>query len=185
MSGKKLYLLLSNEQIANIFTINIVLTSLYASKQATGLSEAALDYLCISGLVGFPPTEAGPLNFITRLSKENMKSIFELSQTVMPHLSDISGTNIIKSSQLEQYVSDLFVQDTTSEDGGRPGKDLLEIFQAQRAELILLNQKELKVVGECRGVQNREIFVFPTLIIFFLILAFWFFIFILYFFFFS
>ena len=82
---------------------------------------------------------------------------------LVPFLVDVSGTKNIRISSFESQFLALYEEcpeDKTlasqSEDAG-----LIELFQSHRSEVILLNHKELQMLGECGGLKNREIFLLP------------------------
>ena len=157
---------MTDELLSNLFFLNNVLASLHAFNVTSGLSEASIDILSVTGLVQFPPTEGGPLNFAARLGRERLISMYELCIKAVPFLVDISGAKNPRNLLAEENLLHLYNLNpsiiklpSTSE------QSLLEIFQLQRSELILMNQNELRQVRRSEGVTNKELFLFPFLFV--------------------
>ena len=54
-------------------------------------SEAAIDTFCVAGLTHFPPTEAGPLNYASRVVKETIISMYEEYTESVPVVAEVGG----------------------------------------------------------------------------------------------
>lgn len=161
---------MTDKQIADIFTINLVLSALHARNVTPGLSEAAIDTLCVAGLVNFPPTEAGPLNLAARLGQRSLLGMFDECTKMVPFLVDVGG---VHNSRAALISTELF-PDTGSEssDTEKAGESLVDIFQGHRSDMILLSYKDLRKVGRAYGVQNKELVLCPLLIALFLVTVF-------------
>ena len=171
-STSKRQLALTPDQVADLFTLNLVLSALHACRVSTSLSEAAVDALCVAGLVQFPPTEAGPLNYAVRLGQKSLVSMYEECTKAVPFLSDVCGAKNPKDLLSSSKVDGLFSAEP-SPDVECPAEGLTETFQCQKSELVLLTQQELKRVGRTHGLQSREVFVIPHVTLAFVLLIVW------------
>lgn len=163
-SRRKRTLSLTTKQIADLFTMNLVLAALHAHRVTPGLSEAAIDTLCVASLVQFPPTEAGPLNFSARIGQKSILAMFNKYTKVVPFLADVSGSKTPYSLLIGSIFLDLFSSGAVCKTESTES-NLVAIFQHQRSELILLSQEELQKVGGARGVQSRELFLIPLVML--------------------
>ena len=140
--------------LPDLFLLNIVVSALLAKNVSQDVSEAAVDVLCVSGLVHFPPTEGGPLSYFARIGKT---SVLEKLQALAknPWLHSQAQWLIRKAeSLLPQETDKLFVKPQTEFK-----------FSSQISELQVLSAAELAQTGPAKGAQNFEVFLYPISII--------------------
>ena len=140
--------------LPDLFLLNIVVSALLAKNVSQDVSEAAVDVLCVSGLVHFPPTEGGPLSYFARIGKT---SVLEKLQALAknPWLHSQAQWLIRKGeSLLPQETDKLFVKPQTEFK-----------FSSQISELQVLSATELAQTGPAKGAQNFEVFLYPVSII--------------------
>ena len=140
--------------LPDLFLLNIVVSALLAKNVSQDVSEAAVDVLCVSGLVHFPPTEGGPLSYFARIGKT---SVLEKLQALAknPWLHSQAQWLIRKGeSLLPQETDKLFVKPQTEFK-----------FSSQISELQVLSAAELAQTGPAKGAQNLEVFLYPVSII--------------------
>lgn len=140
--------------LPDLFLLNIVVSALLAKNVSQDVSEAAVDVLCVSGLVHFPPTEGGPLSYFARIGKT---SVLEKLQALAknPWLHSQAQWLIRKAeSLLPQETDKLFVKPQTEFN-----------FSSQISELQVLSAAELAQTGPAKGAQNFEVFLYPISII--------------------
>lgn len=140
--------------LPDLFLLNIVVSALLAKNVSQDVSEAAVDVLCVSGLVHFPPTEGGPLSYFARIGKT---SVLEKLQALAknPWLHSQAQWLIRKGeSLLPQETDKLFVKPQTEFK-----------FSSQISELQVLSATELAQTGPAKGAQNFEVFLYPISII--------------------
>lgn len=164
--GKRRQIKLAKQKLVDLFTVNLILTCLHVQKQSLhSCCEAAVDTLCVTGLVGFPLTEAGPLNYAARLGWMKIVHMFEDSVNIVPFVADICGARNSKTLISEDSFLDIFATNKFVASDHNSCSDLTELFQLQRPEMMLLNHAELQMVGRCQGVVNKELFLLPICII--------------------
>ena len=80
-----------------IFIANVVVTALDLLTQYsnTVLSADAIDFICVSGLIGFPPTEGGPVNYLKRngcgsLMADKLRNIVTTNQHLKEYAISLS-----------------------------------------------------------------------------------------------
>lgn len=137
--------------------LHLGLTAMQIKRVNPDISEAAIDTLSVSGLVHFPPTEGGPLNYIVRRGKiETVKCFEEILAKIPNHHALFGIENIIaKSGITESGVEHLFSAHPVD------NHTAISEFQKQRNETVLLDNQELRSIGITRGLQNQEIYLFP------------------------
>ena len=137
--------------LPDLFLLNIVVSALLAKKVSQDVSEAAVDVLCVSGLVHFPPTEGGPLSYLTRTGKTSvLEKLQALAKNPWLH-SQAQWLARKAESLLPQEADKLFVQPQTE-------------FKLM-SELQVLSASELAQTGSAKGAQNFEVFLYPVPII--------------------
>ena len=140
--------------LPDLFLLNIVVSALLAKNVSQDVSEAAVDVLCVSGLVHFPPTEGGPLSYFARIGKTSvLEKLKALAKN--PWLHSQAQWLIRKAeSLLPQETDKLFVKPQTEFK-----------FSSQISELQVLSAAELAQTGPAKGAQNFEVFLYPISII--------------------
>lgn len=140
--------------LPDLFLLNIVVSALLAKNVSQDVSEAAVDVLCVSGLVHFPPTEGGPLSYFARIGKT---SVLEKLQALAKNQwlrSQAQWLTRKAESLLPQEKDKLFVKPQTEFK-----------FSSQISELQVLSAAELAQTGPAKGAQNFEVFLYPIPII--------------------
>ena len=140
--------------LPDLFLLNIVVSALLAKNVSQDVSEAAVDVLCVSGLVHFPPTEGGPLSYFARIGKT---SVLEKLQALAKNQwlrSQAQWLTRKAESLLPQEKDKLFVKPQTEFK-----------FSSQISELQVLSATELAQTGQAKGAQNFEVFLYPIPII--------------------
>ena len=140
--------------LPDLFLLNIVVSALLAKNVSQDVSEAAVDVLCVSGLVHFPPTEGGPLSYFARIGKT---SVLEKLQALAKNQwlrSQAQWLTRKAESLLPQEKDKLFVKPQTEFK-----------FSSQISELQVLSAAELAQTGQAKGAQNFEVFLYPIPII--------------------
>ena len=124
-----------SQSVLKIFIVNIVLTATQLLSDYEGtLSADALDFLCVSGLVHFPPTEGGPINYLKRNGRGLLvDQLRDLSCSGNPKLKEFAASLV---ERLNQAVF--------------PGNTL-----------SLLSDEELARVGPTHGMQHLESLLHP------------------------
>lgn len=123
--------------ISFLFTLNLVNAASYLLTQESS-SVDVIDFLAVSNLVHFPPTEGGPINYLRR--------------NRVQYLQD-------KLSQLKKYPSTSSIVDKVCQDF----EQLTTNLQSTPAsEASLLSNAELRRIGPARGVVNIKKYLFPV-----------------------
>lgn len=137
--------------LPDLFLLNIVVSALLAKKVSQDVSEAAVDVLCVSGLVHFPPTEGGPLSYLARTGKTSvLEKLQALAKNPWLH-SQVQWLARKAESLLPQEADNLFVQPQTEFK-----------LKSQLSELQVLSAFELAQTGPTKGAQNFEVFLYPV-----------------------
>lgn len=159
-SERKRNLSLMRAKVADLFTLNLILSALYTRQVTSSVSEAAIDTLCVAGLVQFPPTEAGPLNFAARFGKKSTTSMFDEATKAVPFLVDVGGTKSLRKLFADVVFQGLFDPELIHKEE-QPEGGLVNVFEKQKSNLVLLSGKELRRVGCTHGLKNKEVFLLP------------------------
>ena len=136
--------------MTDLFLLNVVTSALLARKVSQDVSEAAIDVLCVSGLVHFPPTEGGPLSYLARVGKS---FVLEKLQALIknPQLhAEVQRVTRKAESLLPAEADKLFVKTQTGVESS-----------SQRSELVALSASELAQTGPARGAQNLDVILYP------------------------
>ena len=160
----------SRQELADVFTLNLILSSLQAHQQCRApLSETALDMLSVGGLVGFPPMEIGPLTYAVRRGRSKILEMCSIYTKKFPFLVEVCATTIKPQTLLaEDNFKQLYSTSgpsnpsSSSSDGGSLAKDLA----AMRTEVMLLDHGKLRQMLASSGVTNSEVFVMPACVAF-------------------
>lgn len=170
--SRRKHLNLHSKQISDLFTLNLILSSLHTLKTSPGLSEAALDALCVSGLIHFSPSEGVPLNLAARMGRRNVLSMFEKYLMIVPFSADVCGSRKPRSLLSDENFGELFNCDPAPANDSEVSaknqslnKSLVDIFASQKPQLALLNKRQLRMVGLTRGYRGREIFLLPAVLL--------------------
>ena len=159
---KKQKLALSSERIADLFTLNLILSALYVQQANNSVSEAALDTLCVAGLVQFPPTEAGPLNFASRSGQKNTTIMFNECKKTVPFIADVGVSMRLQHLFSDATFQQLFDPEPVHNEQSTEGVN--KVLEEQKAKLVLLSGQELKIVGCTHGLENKEVFLLPLVV---------------------
>ena len=123
----------SLHQLSSLFLINLASAAAELLCRFPQLSPDAIDFICVSGLVHFPPTEGGPVNYWKRSS--NQFFLGTLQQ--LTHYSALHDT-------AETLIKDNY------------------LFQLEPSpSLRLLSDKELRTVGPTRGLERPLLLLSP------------------------
>ena len=111
--------------------------------------------LCVSGLVHFPPTEGGPLNYLVRLGYISAKNKWsDLCGIVPAGIVRITKDNLDDTVSDETLFNTLFVKSA--------GGSKMTEFQKLREDSLLLTSTELLGVGQTGQVRTKEAFMYPV-----------------------
>lgn len=134
-------------ELVELFLLNLSFCCLKAKEDYPNMSEAAIDALCVSGLIQFPPSEGGPLNYFVRNGKENCTIKFKKFIT---HFLANKFENVSKvGSKVDALYSEV-CSDTLGSVG----------LSGIRSEGIYLTANELRAIGPACGILNKEVFLF-------------------------
>lgn len=61
----------TNAELAQLFLLNLSFCCLKIKDECQNVSEAAIDALCVSGLIKYPPSEGGPLSYFVCNGKDS------------------------------------------------------------------------------------------------------------------
>ena len=141
---------INHSLVADAFMLHNVATALSLRELFPGISDAKIDVLFILGLVHFPPSEGGPLNYLARQrSAKYMTQSLDKINKKIPFTKDIEQ---LRSLPARLYKGELFVVDCETENMDEMG-------------LTLFSASDLRKIGPTRGVMNREVFLLPIPII--------------------
>ena len=136
--------------MTDLFLLNIVTSALLARKVGQNVSETAIDVLCVSGLVHFPPMEGGPLSYLARVGKTSIVGKLQaLIKNPQLH-AEVQWLARKAESLLPAEANKLFIKPQTGTESS-----------SQRSELVVLSASELAQTGPTRGAQNLEVFLYP------------------------
>ena len=159
---RKKHLSLSDKQLADLFTLNLALTALHLRQTTPGLSEAALDTLSVTGLIRFPPTEGGPLSFAARIGQEALLRIYDDCVGKVPFVADVCGARKPRELISGRMYLDLF--NTEDFSGDTNSDSVVDVLKGQRSGTVLLGRSDLRKVGVAKGLQSRELLLYPFLL---------------------
>ena len=127
------------QSLVNLFLINLVVTAVELLKEYEGLSADSLDFLAVSGLVHFPLTEGGPINYMKRNGLTSLNA--KLQEAISKNTSNKQLQNLIRS-----LMNSLESMD--EEETGKYG-------------LSLLTDRELRLIGPTLGAQHISSILYP------------------------
>ena len=115
--------------LITLFLVNMITTSIDLLTQYTseGLSADAVDFLCVSGVVHFPPTEGGPINYLMRNGRGQL-------------VTRLRGLECSGNKRMEELVCGL--------------ADRLDGGVVNGCGLGILSDEELATVGPTHGVPH-------------------------------
>ena len=138
-------------KIADLFLYNAANSSLLVKKLCPEVPEGAIDALCVSGLLHFPPTEGGPLSYLARVGNNPLEDLAAACESApLQKEADL----LLRSIQSSDGA--LFLE---SEDKDEEG---VSEFRKRRSEFTVLSAADLRLVGPTRGVQDMEVFLYPV-----------------------
>lgn len=140
---------INSSEVVQLFIANIISAALALKKTNSNVPEVALDVLCVSGLVHFPATEGGPLNYLTRIGVENLTRRLTACG---PHIKE-ETQRILLSIQMNDSKEKLFAAQEVEDDGSE--------FTKNASDLNVLFDHELKQIGATKGLQNLEVILYP------------------------
>ncbi len=101
-------------EITDLFMAGAVNAALLIKKLSPSVPEAAIDILAVSGLAHFPPTEGGPLSYITRVGAD--KVVLRLKELAYTPAIGSEAEAILRSSKLlEETQRELFLDETKAD----------------------------------------------------------------------
>lgn len=141
-------------EVSELFIYSLVSASLDIRQMHPSIPETAIDVLCVSGLVQFPPTEGGPCNYLVRNGLDR----------IVRKLESLLAKEVLRE-EAERILSKLVqVKDEEiSPDVSVGGNKMAIEFQGQRSEMALLSAADLRKIGPTRGLANMEVFLYPLL----------------------
>ena len=117
--------------------VNIVITSYEIISSKVAPSVDAVDFIAVSGLVQFPPTEGGPISYSRKRDQHGIRAVHAML-SVFPRnypLNIISDRLLKRVDQIPSH--------------------------ALEAESSLLTNKELYNIGPTRGLENSGSLIYP------------------------
>ena len=162
-----------------------------ASIQARSMNEIpeyAIDFLCVSGLVGFPPSEGGPLNYLARNGKEliirRLQKVADSLKDevqrldmdkVLDNVHELFGVSEHNSNVHDlgtaEAVSDVDIENEKSTEnitnradtnqGGGEGAQSDGVRSSYCSAVTVLSAAQLERVGPTRGLDNVELLLYP------------------------
>ncbi len=145
-------------EVADLFLAGAVHSALLVRKLSPDIPEAAIDILSISGLTQFPPSEGGPLTYVTRIGANRFERRLE-ELAYVPAIGNEAETLLRSCKVLSETKSKLFRSKDDREEEAR-WREAAEI-QGGSSDLVLLTAKELETVGPTRGLTNQEVLLYP------------------------
>eukprot|EP00731_Ephydatia_muelleri_P016605 Em0009g1029a len=139
-------------KLADLFIFNALNAALILKQRSPLLPASALDFLCVSGPVQFPPAEGGPLNYLIRNGRERIAERLEQ----LCHSSVLAEEAGKLATMLKQ--SEVSSEEVLGE--GQP-KDVSSEFSKKRSQLCLLTASELQAIGPCAGLRHKETLIQP------------------------
>jgi len=136
--------------VVEFINISLALLALNLRLLSPDLSESAIDLLCVSGLIHYPPAEGGPLSYLARLGNPRAKARWGVLCKRMP--ADIVH-GIVESvgAMIEPEASDnLFVKSLGT-----------GLFKETRDNSLLMDKSELLEIGPTGVLRTREAFMYP------------------------
>lgn len=127
------------QDIIDLFIINLIMTTFELISSHPQLSADTIDFLCVSGLVQFPPTEGGPVNYLKRNGLQTLQNNLTriCTSTVYGNaFNEIAVLLIAKLNKLEPSV-------------------------VNECGLSLLTDKELAVIGPAQGLEHPLSLLYP------------------------
>ena len=142
---------LTKAELAELFLLNLSFCCLSIKTTQKNVSEAAIDALCVSSMIQYPPSEGGPLSYFVRNGCSGCTLKFKrLYTSINPSLLNQFETVTAVETVLFDKVlckNDTFVS---------PMID----FHKMQSEGIFLTASELRTIGPSRGIVNKEVFLF-------------------------
>ena len=127
------------QDIVDLFIINLIMTTFELISSHPQLSADTIDFLCVSGLVQFPPTEGGPVNYLKRNGL----------QTLRNNLTRICTSSVYGNAFKEIAV--LLIAKLNK----------LEPSVVNECGLSLLTDKELAIIGPTQGLEHPLSLLYP------------------------
>lgn len=140
-------------ELSELLLLNVSVCCLKAKELHPGTSEAAIDALCVSGLIQYPPSEGGPLSYLVRNGKDNcikkFKSLHESVCSSSHQFKDVCDVDVCVTSTLFSEVS-------LNSDNREA---TIDNYRQLQSEGNYLTSSELVEVGPAHGVLNKEVFL--------------------------
>ncbi len=120
--------------LMTLFIVNMIVTTtnLLTRYASEGLTADAIDFLCVSGVVHFPPTEGGPINYLKRNGRGQL-------------VTQLRGLEC--NERMEELVYGL--------------ADRLDGGVVDGCGLRILSDEELATVGPTHGVPHLSLLLHP------------------------
>ena len=138
-------------EISDLLLLNMSVCCLKARESHPGTSEAAIDALCVSGLIQYPPSEGGPLNYLVRNGKESCIQKFK-------SLIASSGYQFKGECAVDVNTAANLFSEVCANNGSTVDSFKSDYCQFQ-SEGNYLTSSELVAVGPAHGMLNREVFL--------------------------
>ena len=155
-------------KLADLFVFNVLNAALIIKKQSPLTPASAIDFLCVSGPIQFPPFEGGPLNYLIRNGQERIAERLEqlCHNSILAEEAEKLATMLKQSEATpKELLGESSCEDATSE------------FSKKRSELCVLTSSELQEVGPCVGLRHKESLIqplpfhLPTVLLLFVVMA--------------
>ena len=141
-------------KLADLFLFNVLNAALLIKKTSPLTPASAIDFLCVSGPVQFPPTEGGPLNYLIRNGRERIAERLEQLRR-----------NVTLADEVTKLAAMLRQSEASPEELLGESNDVEEAsgdeFSRKRSELCVLKASELQAVGPCMGLRHKEDLIRP------------------------
>ncbi len=139
----------SQADLIELFNICLGLAALQVLQLTPGISETAIDVLTVSGVIGYPPSEGGPLNQLARYGHTAVKEMWTKLAKFIP-----SETKERYEKMLKEEVFDALFSSPNS-------KSRLTSYEKMREETLLLTSSELKGIGCTGTIDKKYVFMYP------------------------
>ncbi len=139
----------SQTDLTELFSMCLGLAALQVLQLTPGISEASIDVLAVSGVIGYPPSEGGPLNQLARYGQTAVKETWTRLAKFVPSETKEAFEKLLD----KEPFNTLFVSAEL--------KSKLSPYQEMREETLLLTSSELSAIGRTGMVGKSYVFMYP------------------------
>ena len=146
---------LTKDELSELLLLNLSICCLNAKESHPGTSEAAIDALCVSGLVQYPPSEGGPLSYLERNGKESCIQKFNSLRGSITPIHQFEGVCNADVSTSATLFNEVCIDKVSV---GSTSCTRIDFHQLQ-SEGNYLTAGELAAIGPAHGMLNKEVFL--------------------------